>query len=510
MIDQYYILYSSLLSNIKSENSLINFILSSLLMLLISEFIKNKNLYYEYIENIINKLLKRNNNYVEIIIESNENTYTDRSGNKHSRTIYSEYFQAISYYIKINKIVGIKSKIEPKKTDTTQKSFFDIFIPNQCESFIICPIKDINCIMKYIKKNINSDKEHNNILYIHQITIFSDIVNIFCIENFLDEILQIYNNYKRDKSIDKQSYFYYDYATDEGETLNYTIKDFSTNKIFNTIFFEEKEMFINQLNFFLENETWYKNKGIPHHLGILLHGSPGCGKTSIIKATLEHTKRHAFVIPLNRVKTCGELENIFYSESVDDINIPINKRIYIFEDVDCVSNIVFDRKNKKDDTSDNEEYDSDNEEYNIFSSSTNNNDINLNKNIINLLKNNKKTSFKHSDKLNLSCLLNILDGIIETPGRIIIMTTNYPEKLDKALLREGRIDLNIELKLFNKEMIKKLLLFFYEVSNEYFENNNSYNKIVDYKISPAQIINICQKNIDNIDNTINEIIKLTN
>ena len=101
MIDQYYILYSSLLSNIKTENSLINFILSSLLMLLISEFIKNKNSYYEYIENIINKFLKKDNNYVEIIIESNENSYSDRNGGKHTKTIYSEYFQAISYYNKI-------------------------------------------------------------------------------------------------------------------------------------------------------------------------------------------------------------------------------------------------------------------------------------------------------------------------------------------------------------------------------------------------------------------------
>ena len=251
----------------------------------------------------------------------------------------------------------------------------------------------------------------------------------------------------------------------------------------------------------MNNELWYKNKGIPHHLGILLHGNPGCGKTSIIKATLEYTKRHAFVIPLNRVKTCGELENIFYSESVDDINIPINKRIYIFEDVDCISNIVFDRKNKKN----NDDYDSDNnDEDNVLLSN------NLNKDIINLIKNNKKTSFKSSDKLNLSCLLNILDGIIETPGRIIIMTTNYPEKLDKALLREGRIDINTELKLFNKSMIKDLLIFFYEVSNNYFENNDLFNKIIDYKISPAQIINICQKNIDNIDNTINEIIKNIN
>jgi len=503
MIDQYYILSSSLLKNIKTENSLINFILSSLLMLLITEIIKNKTIYYEYLENIINKFVKKDDNYVEIIIESNENTYIDRNGQKNTRTIYSEYFQAISYYIKINKIAGIKSKIEPKKNDTTQKSFFDIFIPNQCESFVICPNKKINCTMQYIKKNINNnEKESNNILYIHQITVFSNDVNIFCIETFLDEILQIYNNYKRDKSIDKQSYFYYDYSTDEGEILNYTIKEFGTNKIFNTIFFEEKEMYLNQLNFFLKNETWYKNKGIPHHLGILLHGSPGCGKTSIIKATLEYTKRHAFVIPLNRVKTCGELENIFYSEIVDNINIPINKRIYIFEDVDCISNIVFDRKNKKKYDDDDDDDDDDDMDTNL--------NTNLNKNIINLLKNNKKTSFKHSDRLNLSCLLNILDGIIETPGRIIIMTTNYPEKLDKALLREGRIDLNIELKLFNKTMIKQLLLFFYEVSNEYFENNNYYDKIIDYKISPAQIINICQKNIDNIDNTINEIIKITN
>lgn len=499
MIDQYYFLTTSLLSKIETDNSLIKFILSSLLMLFISEIIKNKYIYYEYFQNMVNKFIKKNNNYVEIIIESNENSYTDRNGNKNTRIIYSEYFQAISYYIKINKIVGIKSKMEPKKTESIQKSFFDIFIPNQYESFIICPINNINCIMKYIKKNINNDKE-NNVLYIHQITIFSNNVDIFCIESFLDEILQIYNNYKRDKSIDKQSYFYYDYATDEGEILNYTIKEFSTNKTFNTVFFEQKNAYLSQLNFFLNNQVWYKNKGIPHHLGILLHGNPGCGKTSIIKATLEYTKRHAFVIPLNRVKTCGELENIFYSETVDDINIPINKRIYIFEDVDCISNIVFDRKNKKNNDDDTDSSDDD---------LSSNNDI-INKEIINLIKNNKKTSFKHNDKLNLSCLLNILDGIIETPGRIIIMTTNYPEKLDKALLREGRIDINIELKLFNKNMIQDLLIFFYEVQTDYFKNNDLFNSIVDYKISPAQIINICQKNIDSIDNTINEIIKITN
>mmetsp|Transcript_10766 Transcript_10766/g.24144 ORF Transcript_10766/g.24144 Transcript_10766/m.24144 type:complete len:154 (+) Transcript_10766:3-464(+) len=49
-------------------------------------------------------------------------------------------------------------------------------------------------------------------------------------------------------------------------------------------------------------------------------------------------------------------------------------------------------------------------------------------------------SFIPRDELNLSGLLNVLDGVVDTPGRILIMTTNHPEKLDAALIRPGRID----------------------------------------------------------------------
>ena len=45
-----------------------------------------------------------------------------------------------------------------------------------------------------------------------------------------------------------------------------------------------------------------------------------------------------------------------------------------------------------------------------------------------------------SDKLDLSGLLNVLDGVVDTPNRILVMTTNHPEKLDPALIRPGRID----------------------------------------------------------------------
>jgi len=49
------------------------------------------------------------------------------------------------------------------------------------------------------------------------------------------------------------------------------------------------------------------------------------------------------------------------------------------------------------------------------------------------------------DKLDLSGLLNVLDGVVDTPDRIVIMTSNHPEKLDPALIRPGRIDKKIYL-----------------------------------------------------------------
>jgi hypothetical protein len=47
---------------------------------------------------------------------------------------------------------------------------------------------------------------------------------------------------------------------------------------------------------------------------------------------------------------------------------------------------------------------------------------------------------KSNQKITLSFLLNLFDGVLETPGRITFMTTNFLDKLDKAFTRPGRID----------------------------------------------------------------------
>jgi chaperone BCS1 len=61
----------------------------------------------------------------------------------------------------------------------------------------------------------------------------------------------------------------------------------------------------------------------------------------------------------------------------------------------------------------------------------------------------------------LSFFLNILDGLNECPGHIIIMATNKPEQLDKALIRPGRIDYNIHFTKATNEDINNILNFYW-------------------------------------------------
>uniref|UniRef100_A0A453BDW4 Uncharacterized protein n=1 Tax=Aegilops tauschii subsp. strangulata TaxID=200361 RepID=A0A453BDW4_AEGTS len=48
-------------------------------------------------------------------------------------------------------------------------------------------------------------------------------------------------------------------------------------------------------------------------------------------------------------------------------------------------------------------------------------------------------------KITLSGLLNFIDGLWSTCGeeRVIVFTTNYKDRLDRALLRPGRMDMHV-------------------------------------------------------------------
>ena len=94
-----------------------------------------------------------------------------------------------------------------------------------------------------------------------------------------------------------------------------------------------------------------------------------------------------------------------------------------------------------------------------------------------------------------------MDGIPERTGQIIMMSTNNFQKLDKALLRPGRIDCPIHFEKCNKENTIKLI-------EDYFENKISKDKskeIKDRVFTPAEIFQLCSKYND-IEKVITDLI----
>ncbi|KAM7257937.1 hypothetical protein ACFE04_000395 [Oxalis oulophora] len=75
-----------------------------------------------------------------------------------------------------------------------------------------------------------------------------------------------------------------------------------------------------------------------------------------------------------------------------------------------------------------------------------------------LSKGKKEKEQNKKSKVTLSGLLNVIDGIWSSTGgeRLVIFTTNYVKKLDKALIRRGRMDKHIELSYCDFEGFKVL------------------------------------------------------
>lgn len=379
--------------------------------------------------------------------------------------------------------------------------------------------ENIFCKVTKLEKNENIDS--------YSIEIYSDKLELGELKSFITDIKKKYL-YERNNKLDNLK-FYFDehhvslmknsdnsikYSTAPNE-LSFTMTQFNTNKSLKNVFGSHLNVIKERMDLFCNNQEWYKEKGIPYTLGILLHGPPGTGKTSIIKAIAKDTNRHIFNIKIHKDTTKTQLNNLFFNENVKVLkngkteiyNIPLDDRIYVMEDVDCENDILLDRKFKKKET----EKKTENVDFSDYEKSFEYRyEPFVNTNFSSFEENNeskkKQQLYKNieedtSEQITLSHILNILDGILETPGRILILTSNYPEKLDKALLRPGRIDINQHVGYCDLEMIKEMFCFFYNLN---LDSQKDFKEIKK-DITPAQLNKILLDNFNNSDNAVKEI-----
>jgi len=174
-----------------------------------------------------------------------------------------------------------------------------------------------------------------------------------------------------------------------------------------------KASLIQDIDEFVAPETyqWYKLHGIPYKRSYLLFGPPGSGKSSIIQAIAGHYKRNVcFLQPIGPQFTDDAFTSCIQSA-------PKNALI-VLEDIDA----FFGRDRKA----------------------------------------------LHSNcPLTFSGLLNGLDGVSSADGQIFILTTNFVDRLDEALMRSGRVDRRIEFPDLNPDLARDMFLQFYPGQEKY-------------------------------------------
>jgi SpoVK/Ycf46/Vps4 family AAA+-type ATPase len=102
--------------------------------------------------------------------------------------------------------------------------------------------------------------------------------------------------------------------------------------------------------------------------------------------------------------------------------------------------------------------------------------------------------------IDLSFLLNLLDGTLEASGRILCISSNFPERIDKALIRPGRVDMIIHFKKCNRQILQEMVTSFYDQ-----EFSDWTDDSMDYKWSPAEVNQILFRNFDKPDDAIKEL-----
>ena len=187
-----------------------------------------------------------------------------------------------------------------------------------------------------------------------------------------------------------------------------------------------KDQILKAVEFFNNNQDWYEKRGLAKKLVIVLFGPPGTGKTSLSRFIGDETKRHLASIDI------GGISSVEFSNDIKALSN--NNALVSIQDFDA--NPAFHKRELGGGQAPNSE------NVDVFN----------------------KNASQVRQGLNISAILNTLQGDVPLDDVVIVMTTNHIEKIDPAILRKGRVDLLIEVGALHFDEVKEFWEFYYETT----------------------------------------------
>lgn len=168
----------------------------------------------------------------------------------------------------------------------------------------------------------------------------------------------------------------------------------------------QTESILADLSRFFASRDRYETLGIPWRRGYLLYGSPGTGKTSLVTAIASELSLNVCSVSLASSGLNDDRVNALLS------SVP-PRSIILIEDIDSFFR--------------------------------------------------QREQANAQMKLSFSGFINALDGVASHEGSVVFMTTNFPELIDDAVIRSGRVDFRMELSRCDQHQLRHMFLKFFDV-----------------------------------------------